>query len=302
METLRQVWIQHYYQAGGGVRGRDAPNCPPASRLMASPSALESRSSAQRGHPWRGDTVHLTEPGDDDAPSLMPQVATTVAPEHDVTVVETRQHRLADQAVLPTVHLVDGAYVSSDSLGASHQDSQVTLLGPMRPEPSWQAHAPQAFDTSQFGSDGAQAVVPGPNGQQSRSGKPALDPRGKPLMQVSLHKKACTGCVGRSPCTRRTTGPRELTLHPTAPQRALQAARERQPTETCKDRYKRRAGIEGTLSQAAYALGMRRTRYRGIKQTHLHHIAIAPAINLQRSIAWRWEVPRAKTYTSHCAR
>ena len=48
---------------------------------------------------------------------------------------------------------------------------------------------------------------------------------------------------------------------------------------------------------------MRRTRYRGIKKkTHLHHIAIATAINLQRGIDWLWEVPRSKTYTSHFAR
>jgi transposase len=83
---------------------------------------------------------------------------------------------------------------------------------------------------------------------------------------------------------------------------ALRAARERQQTEAFKERYKRRAGIEGTISQAAYALGMRRTRYRGVKKTHLHHIAIATAINLQRCLAWLWEVPRAKTYTSHFVR
>jgi hypothetical protein len=78
--------------------------------------------------------------------------------------------------------------------------------------------------------------------------------------------------------------------------------RERQHTKTFKELYKRRAGIEGTMSQAAYALGMRRTRYRGIKKTHLHHIAIATAINLQRCMDWLWEVSRAKTYISHFAR
>jgi transposase len=83
---------------------------------------------------------------------------------------------------------------------------------------------------------------------------------------------------------------------------ALQAAREHQQTEPFKEVYKHRAGIEGTLSQAASALGMRRTRYRGIKKTHLHHIAIATAINLQRCMDWLWEVPRSKTSTSHFAR
>jgi transposase len=83
---------------------------------------------------------------------------------------------------------------------------------------------------------------------------------------------------------------------------ALQAAREHQQTAPFKEVYKHRAGIEGTLSQAAHALGMRRTRYRGLQKTHLHHIAIATAINLQRCMDWLGEVPRAKTYTSHFAR
>jgi transposase len=302
VETLRQVWGQQYDQEGGVVRWREAKDCPPASLLIASPYDLESRYSEKRGHHWRGYKVHLTETCDDEAPSLITHVETTSAPEQDVAVVETMHHQLADQAMLPAVHIVDGAYVSSDGLVDSQQDSQVTLLGPMRQDPSWQAHDPQAFDMSQFVIDWDQEVVTCPNGKQSRSWKPTPDSRGKPIIQVSFHKKDCTGCVVRSQCTRSTAGPRELTLHPKAQQRALQAARERQQTETFKARYKRRAGIEGTMSQAAYALGMRRTRYRGIKKTHLHHIAIATAINLQRSIDWLWEVPRAKTSTSHFAR
>lgn len=185
---------------------------------------------------------------------------------------------------------------------SSQRDYQVTLTGPMRQDPSWQAHDPQAFDASQFLIDWAQEVVTCPQGKQSRSWKPAPDARGKPIIQVSFHKKDCTGCVVRSHCTRSTAGPRELTLHPKAQQRALQEARERQQTEPFKELYKRRAGIEGTLSQAAFALGMRRTRYRGLQKTHLHHIAIATAINLQRCIAWWGEAPRSKTYTSHFAR
>ena len=232
----------------------------------------------------------------------MPPVATTWATEQEVTVVETMHHRLADQAWLPTVHGVDGAEVSREGLVGNPQALQVPLPGPMRQAPSWPAHAPQAFEASQFLIDWDQEVVTCPNGKQSRSWKPAPDSRGKPIIQVSFHKKDCTGCVVRSQCTRSTTGPRELTLHPKAHQRALQAARERQQTETFKELYKRRAGIEGTLSQAAYALGMRQTRYRGIKKTHLHHIAIATAINLQRGLDWLWEGPRSKTYTSHFAR
>ena len=60
--------------------------------------------------------------------------------------------------------------------------------------------------------------------------------------------------------------------------------------------------MEGALSQAAFALGMRRARYRGKAKTHLQHLATAAAINYKRALAWLREVPRAKTYRSQFAR
>jgi transposase len=119
---------------------------------------------------------------------------------------------------------------------------------------------------------------------------------------VLFDKKDCAGCAVRFRCTRGKAGPRELTLHPKAQHLALQAARERQQTDAFKALYKRRAGVEGTISQAVFALGMRRTRYRGLLKTHLQHIVTATAINLQRLVDWLWEVPRSRTYKSPFAR
>jgi len=76
------------------------------------------------------------------------------------------------------------------------------------------------------------------------------------------------------------------------------AARARQHTEQFQADYKRRAGIEGTISQPAFAFGRRRTRYRGLQKTHFHHLATALAINRQRFVDWVWEIPRSKTRQS----
>ena len=64
---------------------------------------------------------------------------------------------------------------------------------------------------------------------------------------------------------------------------------------------KKPAGIEGTLSQGVRAFGMRRTRYRGLDKTHLQHLAIATAINVDRLVAWFTGQPRATTRTSRFA-
>jgi len=50
--------------------------------------------------------------------------------------------------------------------------------------------------------------------------------------------------------------------------------------------YKKRAGIEGTISQGVRAFGLRRSRYLGIVKTHLQDLAIGAAINLVRLGDW----------------
>jgi hypothetical protein len=69
-----------------------------------------------------------------------------------------------------------------------------------------------------------------------------------------------------------------------------------------KELYKNRAGVEGTISQAVFACGIRPTRYRGVIKTHLQHLATAAAIHLQRFVGWWWDVPRSVTCKSPVAR
>jgi transposase len=235
-------------------------------------------------------------------PHVMTHVETTMATEQDVTVVDTSHQALEQHNRLPEVHLVDGAYTSGEKLVTSQHDDQSDLMGPMRQEQSWQAHDVQDFDIGHFQIDWDQDIVICPMGKQSRPWKPSQGPRGKPTLHVSFSRKDCAACRVRDRCTRSTTAARGLTLHPKAQHLALQAARERQHTEHFKADDKRRAGIAGTMLQAAFALGMRRTRYRGLKKTHFHHLATAMAINLQRFVDWVWEIPRAKTRQSYFAR
>jgi len=65
-----------------------------------------------------------------------------------------------------------------------------------------------------------------------------------------------------------------------------------------KERYKRRAGIEGTLSQGVRGFGTRRSRYRGLAKTHLQNVLIGTAINIDRIVNWIDGVLTAKTRTS----
>ena len=95
--------------------------------------------------------------------------------------------------------------------------------------------------------------------------------------------------------------PRHLHLQPREQYEALEQARARFNSEEGQELYRCRAGVEGTISQGVRAFGMRRSRYRGLDKTHLQHVAIAAAINIDRLVAWFDGRPLAKTRVSRFA-
>jgi transposase len=89
---------------------------------------------------------------------------------------------------------------------------------------------------------------------------------------------------------------RQRTVH-----EALQNARQQQQTDEWQEQYAKRAGIEGTISQAVRGFGLRECRYIGLAKTHLQHVLTATAINLARLDAWFTGKKRAVTRTSRFA-
>ena len=118
---------------------------------------------------------------------------------------------------------------------------------------------------------------------------------------ADLGLQDCRECACRSVCTHSATAPRMLTIRPQAKFEILQEARKFQQTETFRQRYGIRSGIEGTQSQAVRALGLRRTRSLGFQKTALDHQFTAAAINVIRVDAFWEERHPTKTRTSHFA-
>lgn len=122
----------------------------------------------------------------------------------------------------------------------------------------------------------------------------------KAFYSGSFQKARLPGLPSRAQCTRAKSTPRHITLQPTREQQlALQAARDQQTSKRFWEIYSIRSGIEGTMGQAVEKLGMRRSRYRGIRKTHFQHLVTAAAINIQRMLSWFCETPRSITYQSH---
>ena len=121
------------------------------------------------------------------------------------------------------------------------------------------------------------------------------------MSHVQFDRTACGACVVRSACTKAKTGPRTLKLRPQPQYAALQRARQYQATDDFKQRYRVRAGVEGTLAQGVQAFDLRYARYRGMAKTSLQHIFTVLAINLTRLVAWWDACPKAQTRPSRFA-
>ena len=302
VDVLRRVWVQHFYAEDGRPRWREQKDFPPSALVIYSPYDLDVRYSQKRGTEWRGYKVHLTETCEPERPNLITHVATTAATDQDISALEGIHDGLGAKGLLPGRHLADAAYISAGEVVKGQERFGVEMIGPARPDTSWQGSDPDAFDVARFEIDWDAEQVTCPAGQTSYKWSPGVGPRGQPAIQVNFRKPICGACTSRPRCTRSAHNPRSLTLHPRLEHEALAAARQRQKTEAFKEEYKARSGVEGTISEGAFALGMRRARYRGLSKTHLQHVATAAAMNLKRALAWLDGVPRSGTRVSHFAR
>ena len=78
----------------------------------------------------------------------------------------------------------------------------------------------------------------------------------------------------------------------------LEVARQREEQLAFSREYRRRVGIEGTISVGVRVLHLRRSRYIGLAKTHLQHVLTAAAMNLIRLGAWFAGTPLARTRQS----
>ena len=298
VEYLRQCWQHHFYLEAGKIKMRPASELSPSGERMDAPYEPDARYGNKRSKQWTGYKVHVSETCEPEQVHLITNVETNPAHIPDIDQTETIHQHLADKMLLPARHYLDSGYVDADVLVQSRHQYGIEVVGPVRPDPSWQAKDPQAYDISVFAIDWENKSVTCPQGKTNVSWTESTDRWSNPVISVNFSKPVCGQCPARSLCTRSLTYPRSLTLHPQREHEALQAARQQQTTEQWQEEYQVRAGVEGTISQAIVGFGLRHARYRGLAKTHLQHILTAVAINLKRLFAWVQGVPHAKTRRS----
>jgi transposase len=312
LATLRRTWQRHYERTAPtrtAPRKRPAPrvrfkanrDVPRAAEGIASPYDPDARYRHKRDTQWTGYMVHVSDTCAPTAPHLITQVHTTAATVHEAPCTAPIQRALVQKDLAPAEHLVDAAYISAALLVQSQDEYGITIRGPTRPSPGWQAQVEGAYTVEHFEVDWAHQRVRCPQGTWPAAWWEHGAQMSSRRIFVECAREDCQGCPAWALCTRAQQRGRRVGLPVRAQYEAAQAARAWVGSEEGKQRYQQRAGVEGTLSQGVRGFGLRGARYRGLKKTHLQQVATAAAINVDRLVAWLDQRPRAKTRTSRFA-
>ena len=320
VRVLRTVLIQQFYR-GDGETGQEVIwreeeknggyGLPPGRARIVSPYDPDARYGEKRGKGWLGYKAHYTETVSDPAgdapgtgrpavPNLPTDVQTTHAAVPDVAMTSPVHDSLEAADLLPGEHAVDSGSVSADLLVSARQRG-ITLLGPLLADTSAQARC-GGYTADMFAIDGDNKQATCPEGAVSAKWAPMRQHDGKQAISVRWAAATCRDCPARGKCTTATWTGRQLFLRPREIHEAVAAARAGQASQHWKDRYKARAGVEGTMAQATHVTGIRQARYLGLDKIRLEHLAAATAINVTRLDTWYAGKPLDRTRTTHLQR
>jgi transposase len=341
VEVLRRVLVQNYTRtvtsSGREVIRRrekepEGDGLPPGHTRIASPYDLDARWGVKRDTFWLGCKLHITETCDDAPPctcrpaagdtepgahradggghdkacahlvfpNLITSVATTDATVAGSQMTGVIHGELAGRDLAPGRHYLDSGYLSAAVVVAALATWGVALIGPLLADTSAQARAGHGYARAGFAVDYDSETVTCPQGRTSSSWTPCTQ-RGQAAAVATFSVSDCGPCPARAQCTTSGKKRRQLTVLPRDLAEAQAAARTAENTIPFRADYARRAGVEGTMHQAA-SHGARRARYRGLPKTRLDHVFMACALNLLRLEAYWTGTPLDRQRTSHLAR
>jgi hypothetical protein len=330
VDVLHRVLVQNYTRiiTGNGkevIKRREkepeGDGLPPGHIRIASPYDTDARWGVKRDTFWLGCKLHVTETCDDEPrcgcpgdggtgrrghdkdcaapafPNLITHVATTDATVTDNQMTGAIHDELAGKTLVPGRHYLDSGYLSAALVVSEAARHGIALIGQLLADTSAQARAGNGYARADFTVDYDIKTVTCPQGKTSASWTPCAQ-RGKDAVVATF---SASDCPAPSLCTTSGKKRRQLTVLPRDLAEAQAAARAAERTIPFQADYARRAGVEGTMHQAA-SHGARRARYRGLPKTRLDHVYMACALNLIRLHAYWTGTPLDRRRTSHLAR
>jgi transposase len=301
VKALQTAWKRHFTRdpETKSVTYKTNKEVSASEDKIESPYDVEARFRTKRDTSWTGYMVHLTETCDDDAEiNVITHVRTTPADVHDIKSTQIIQNDLFKINLAPQEHIVDTAYINLDLLVSSKRDYDIDLIGPPKEGLSWRSKIDGGYTLEVFNIDWENERVTCPQGIKSLSWN-KHSKENPHSINVVFSTKDCSICKAKNLCIRaKSSNNRRLNFPAKKQYEARKALSEKLSTEEGKKLYNKRAGVEGTISQGVRNTGLRRSRYSGLRKTHLQEIASAAAMNLYRLNDWFNKIPLAKTRES----
>jgi hypothetical protein len=185
--------------------------------------------------------------------------------------VESTQQR----GLAPTEILADSLYGSDDNCQKA-KELGVEVVSPTMGEPKKEAISLSEFDASEKG-----IILGCPTGHA-----PVLIKKKKNRHCATFDSERCSQCPNQAVCPVRP-GKKHYYLRYTEKEMRIAKRRMHEQTDTFKDRYRWRSGVEATMSEYNRRTGVKRLRVRGLKAVRFCATLKALGINLLRAaIVW----------------
>ena len=334
VDVLRRVLVQNCTRTITGAKEvikrrekePEGDGLPPGHARIASAYDLDARWGVKRDTFWPGYKLHVTETCDDEPrcgcpaagdggtgrrghdegcaapafPNLITHVATTEATVPGSQMTSVICGDLAAKNLAPGRSCPGSGYLAAALVVTALTTWGITLIGPLLADTSAQARAGSGYARADFTAGYDTKTVTCPQGKTSVSWSRCTQ-HGRDAIVAKFSADDCGPCPARSLCTTSSRKRRQLTVPPRDVAGAQAAARAAEKTIPFQADYARRAGVEGTMHQAA-SHGARRARYRGLPKTRPGHVYMACALNLLRLHAYWTGTPLDRRRTSRLAR
>jgi transposase len=230
----------------------------------------------QAGKKWVGYSVQVAETVPKKGTGFITAMATQTAVGSDEAgMVQVLGEQKAMGFEKPKELYVDAAYISANALEEASDESR-ELIGPA-------VHArksPQGKSVEDFKIDNATGQAICPAGEKNTQLSKIRDRTHGVLEYRYEWSWKCRACKLKNNCL--TKGQSHRTVRVNSNFMYLQARRALMKTKMFRRKMRKRAGIEGTISEIVRGYGARRARYRGLAKMRLQNYFVGAACNVNR--------------------
>ena len=250
------------------------PNKAVSSDSLQNPSDPDAGYCGHKGKGYQMQVMETYSP-ENTQPDLITHVMVEAAHASDAAALLPALDDSEGRGLAPLELLADSLYGGDDNVEAA-KGRGVDLISPAM------GAKPQGISLTEFAFSPSGQISACPQGQTPQHTKTSK--RGG--MIVHFDQTACQACPKKADCPVKPAK-RSYTMHYDAKSLRLARRRAHEKTPEFHQKYRFRAGAEGTMSDLDRVTGIKRLRVRGMAQVRLAAVLKATGLNILRATSFR---------------